>query len=135
MMPRRVYWAPITAQRYLDLHEVGGMDDFFSSDYTDEILSDRLGHIGTGCANLQHMLVACSGQDEYVPKHVNEEQPAHLNRLVRAMQSSSSDGDDGGTGTKVHGLLLPTGNHNLSQGDSDAQVFVDKLQELLSSSS
>jgi pimeloyl-ACP methyl ester carboxylesterase len=46
MMPRSAFWAPITAQRFLDLHERGGADDYFSSDYTKEELEERLSHVG-----------------------------------------------------------------------------------------
>jgi pimeloyl-ACP methyl ester carboxylesterase len=46
MMPRSAFWAPITARRFLDLHGRGGSDDYFSSDYTDDELQQRLWHVG-----------------------------------------------------------------------------------------
>jgi pimeloyl-ACP methyl ester carboxylesterase len=46
MMPRSAFWAPITAQRFVDLHDRGGADDYFSSDYTKEELEERLSHVG-----------------------------------------------------------------------------------------
>ena len=45
-LPRNAFWAPITAQRYYDLHAKGGADDYFSSDYTDKELAQRLQHVG-----------------------------------------------------------------------------------------
>jgi hypothetical protein len=77
----------------------GGKDDYFSSDYTDEELYQRLSHISSDFClpqrfpsrnERQHhhlhrkVLVAWSGQDEYVPSHVDGE--LLLQRLVVAMQ-------------------------------------------------
>ncbi|KAG7347420.1 DUF1749 domain containing protein [Nitzschia inconspicua] len=62
MLPRSYFWAPITAQRFVDLQAKGGMDDFFSSDFTDEELATRLEHIGTH--DKLRLLVAFSGADE-----------------------------------------------------------------------
>ena len=39
MMPRNTTWAPVTAQRYLDLNAKAGADDHYSSDLTDTKLS------------------------------------------------------------------------------------------------
>ena len=50
----------MTAQRYLDLHDVGGADDYFSSDLADDEMRKRcsaFGARGVGC------LVAYSGAD------------------------------------------------------------------------
>lgn len=134
MMPREAFWAPITAQRYLDLHERGGMDDYFSSDYTDQELYDRLGHVGT---TTRRCLVAFSGKDEYVPGTVNA--PELLHRLVRAMNQGIPDTDSTIEGYQqrsmvAEGLFLETGNHNLSQESSDKSKFLQRVTELLQES-
>lgn len=122
MMPRKSFWAPITAARYLDLFDTNGNDDYFSSDLTDENLCKRLGHIGA-LTTLKSCLVACSGSDEYVPKTVAIE--SLMRRLCQAMNSSSEQ-------TIAVSLYLPTGNHNLSSiNGTDASTFVAKVKELL----
>lgn len=107
MLPRAAFWAPITAQRYVDLHERLGMDDYFSSDLTDDELQDRLGHISV------KMLVACSGKDEYA-SHLDTSR--HLERMAAVIP-------------KAVPLLLPNGNHNLSKGES--REFIEKLKEMM----
>jgi hypothetical protein len=118
MMPREAFWAPITAQRLLDLHLVGGSDDFFSSDFSDEELANRLGHVGVNCPAA---MVAWSGSDEFVPTTVDGE--ALMKRLTSAMNSNS--------GQSAKGLFMPTGNHNLSIGPEDADTFVAEICKLL----
>eukprot|EP00559_Dactyliosolen_fragilissimus_P001136 CAMPEP_0184861362 /NCGR_PEP_ID=MMETSP0580-20130426/6065_1 /TAXON_ID=1118495 /ORGANISM="Dactyliosolen fragilissimus" /LENGTH=381 /DNA_ID=CAMNT_0027358835 /DNA_START=379 /DNA_END=1524 /DNA_ORIENTATION=+ len=108
MMPRKAFWSPITAQRFLSLQDCNGKDDFFSSDLSDDQLVDRLGHVGKIYDNdddnynhddngdtlgedltnkKQHLalrvLVAFSGKDEYVPDHVDKD--LLLKRLCGAM--------------------------------------------------
>jgi hypothetical protein len=123
MMPRSSFWAPITAQRYVDVNEKGGADDYFSSDYTDEELALRLQHVGEH-KDLQ-VLVAYSGSDEYVPFHVDK--PELTDRLVRAMNAKG--------GNVAQRLYLETGNHNLSKGPNDGKIFVDKVAELMKKAS
>ena len=130
MMPRSAFWAPITAQRFLDLNERGGADDYFSSDYTDKELAERLEHVGKYNDDLK-VLVAFSGSDEYVPSHVDKRQLTQ--RLVAAMNTHccNDDGDGDKKADVAQGLYIESGNHNLSQGPEDGKVFVDKLAELL----
>jgi len=127
MMPRSAFWAPITAQRFVDLNEKGGTDDFFSSDFTDEELATKLRHVGRDRNDGLQVLVACSGADEYVPSHVDSR--ILTNRLVAAMNKDCPEGHPVATG-----LFLETGNHNLSQGPSDGATFVSKLTALLNDS-
>jgi len=137
MMPRAAFWAPITAQRYLDLLDRNGLDDYFSSDLTDDELRERLGHVST--KSLQACLVAGSGADEYVPATVAIEPLLH--RLCRAMNNNSGNDDDDDDDNDADSnnkvavpLYLPTGNHNLSsRNGADAAIFVAKVQELLAS--
>jgi pimeloyl-ACP methyl ester carboxylesterase len=123
MMPREAFWAPITAARYLDLMEVGGRDDYFSSDYTDEQLAERLSHVGE-LTQLQHCLVAVSGSDEYVPTGIDTE--TLMQRICRAMNAASSRNEP-----PAVGLYLPAANHNLSESAGDADAFIAKVRELL----
>uniref|UniRef100_A0A7R9WYK8 DUF1749-domain-containing protein n=1 Tax=Craspedostauros australis TaxID=1486917 RepID=A0A7R9WYK8_9STRA len=125
MMPRAAFWAPITAQRFLDLHEIGGRDDYFSSDFTDDQLADRLGHVGK-LSNLR-LLVAFSGADEYVAKHADTKE--FTQRLVRAMNRHCTSEEE----RVAEALYMPTGNHNLSQTDRDASIFVAKVAAMLQS--
>ena len=120
MMPRSAHWAPITAQRYLDLHMKGGADDFFSSDWTDEELVNRLGHMSKILQ--RQVIVAFSGADEYVPKHVNPKQLSE--RLCRAMNGGKSSG-------VAQEFFLPSGNHNLSISNGDKERFVKRVAESL----
>ena len=127
MMPRSAFWAPITASRYAALFDVGGDDDFFSSDFSDDELCDRLGHVGNvGKDTGLSLLAAFSKKDEYVPAGVDMDQL--MNRLVAAM---NTDIDEGKMVAK--GLMLNNGNHNLSKGEGDKEEFVEGIGELLES--
>ena len=86
MMPRSAFWAPITARRYYDLMVKGsGLDDYFSSDYTNAELRARLSHLSFASSTLRRVIVAYSGQDEYVPSHVDTK--VLLQRLCCAMNN------------------------------------------------
>merc|ERR1712232_501940 len=105
MMPREAFWAPITAKRYLDLHEKGGADDFFSSDWSDQELVDRLGHMSSSVTTDRHVVIAFSGSDEYVPKELDSKRMSE--RLCQAINGGKSDG-------VAQEFFLPDANHNLS---------------------
>jgi hypothetical protein len=45
MLPRAAMWAPVTANRFVDLATKEGIDDMFSSDLTEGELRERLGHL------------------------------------------------------------------------------------------
>lgn len=139
MMPRAAFWAPITASRFLDLFDVNGKDDYFSTDLTDEQLQRRLQHIGR-LPTLKHVLVACSGMDEYVPinKLVGSYEE-HLRRMCLAMNGvllptttlQNSDAPPLQPAVAIP-LLLPKGNHNLSSSsNADAATFVSRFVEML----
>jgi Protein of unknown function (DUF1749) len=116
LMPRAAFWAPITASRYLDLTERAGNDDYFSSDFTDDELEERLAHM-----HKAKCLFVCSGSDEYVPKHVDVK--LLMERLCRAAGTADSP---------QPGIYLPTGNHNLSSCDgADAVSFVGAFVDIL----
>jgi hypothetical protein len=121
----------MTAQRFVDLNERGARDDFFSSDFTDEELAQRLQHVGGAeeHSNLK-VLVAISGADEYVPSHVDT--VALMDRLVAAMNHEcESSGESDKKKVAAEGLFLPSGNHNLSEGPGDATTFVDRISAML----
>lgn len=126
MMPRHVFWAPITAKRFYDLHARGGLDDYFSSDYTDDELSSKLQHVGLLSPGLKSCLVVWPGCDEYVPSHVNGKQ--QLQRLVDAMNSRIN------TDINIDvakGLFLEYGNHNLSSNVNDCHLFINEIKNML----
>jgi hypothetical protein len=128
MMPRHVFWASITAQRFLDLQDVGGRDDYFSSDYTNDQLIERLGHVGRQHApsSSLRVLVAVSGSDEYVPNHIDTE--ALTQRMVDAM---NHHGEKDNEKKVAQSLYIETANHNLSESPGDAQRFVENVAILL----
>lgn len=129
MMPRSAFWAPITASRFLSLQDVGGDDDFFSSDLSDEEITKRLGHIGKwGGENSAYLLAAFSGADEYVPKNVDK--VLLLERMCRAMNGSEVKRESRERSV-AKPLMLETGNHNLSEGQDDGDRFVAAFAEQL----
>ncbi|KAJ8565888.1 hypothetical protein K7X08_008464 [Anisodus acutangulus] len=95
LMPREANPdAPITAFRYHSLCAYNGEDDLFSSDFSDDQLKQRLGHMSnTPCQ------VIFSMGDEYVPEYVDKK--ALVDRLCKAM----------GGAEKVE---IEYGNHSLS---------------------
>lgn len=112
MMPRCTTWAPVTAQRYIDLNAVAGTDDYFSSDLTDDQLSERFG----GFYSRTNALIAFPGEDEYVPKHVDK----HLlvRRLCASMKAGCGEVGGGGDGGHMQqhtpviaGLVVKGGDH------------------------
>ena len=140
MLPRSHHWAPMTAQRFVDLHAKGGRDDYFSSDYTDAEMGGRLQHVSNNLKsenenndNLK-VLVAFSGSDQYVAAHVDKAKLTE--RLVDAMNGKFNDkGDGNGNRLPVaEALYIDNGDHNLS-GPEDAKIFVDKVAELLNRAS
>jgi pimeloyl-ACP methyl ester carboxylesterase len=135
MMPRKCFWAPITAQRFLDLQERGGCDDYFSSDYTNDELRERLQHVGirarsAATTSRLRVLVAVSGMDEYVPKHVDKRQV--MDRMVQAMNGGGCDDthDDDRVATP---LYIADGIHNLQQGPEASNVLIQKIDEMFKS--
>jgi pimeloyl-ACP methyl ester carboxylesterase len=125
MMPRDAFGVPITVQRYLDLDKKGGADDFFSSDYTDEELAERVSHIGR-LSNLK-CLVTFSGRDEYVPDTVDNK--VLLSRLVNAMNADCDDDHP-----VAEPLYLKYSGHTLWQ-DDEISEFLAKVSELLAQAS
>jgi pimeloyl-ACP methyl ester carboxylesterase len=142
MMPRKCFWAPITAQRFLDLQERGGADDYFSSDYTDDELSERLQHVGvralstssssssiSGSSSRLRVLVAYSGLDEYVPSHVDKRKLT--DRIVKAMNGGG--GDNAMADNVATPLYIADGIHNLQQGPGASDVLIQKIDEIFKS--
>ncbi|KAL1897006.1 hypothetical protein Cpir12675_002531 [Ceratocystis pirilliformis] len=67
MLPEAMRDTPFTVYRFLSLADVGGDDDFFSSDLRPEVVSE----IWTSLT--KPAMVLHSGEDEFVPKFVNKE--------------------------------------------------------------
>jgi hypothetical protein len=119
MMPRKAFWAPITARRFLDLQGIEGRDDFFSSDLSDDELQERLSHVGDSPD--RRVLVQFSGSDEYVPQNVDKR--VILDRLCIAMNTKNPVATP---------LYMEDANHNLSLAQGDGDAFVSKVARLLS---
>ena len=117
-LPRSAFWAPMTAQRYLDLLDVGGADDFFSADLGDDDLRSRFENFRGRNVNA---LVCYSGADEYAPPSVDK--AGLVRRLCGAMK---------GPDNRVVGCVLDKANHNLSRDDDAAAVFVAAVAAFLS---
>ena len=133
MMPRSAFWAPITASRFASLQDVGGEDDFFSSDLSDEDMAERLGHVGVwGRKHSGYLLAAYSGADEYVPECVDKDKL--LKRMCDSMNGPGSDGVKEGDNNKrpvATPLVITTANHNLSEDEGDGDKFVAAVAEQL----
>ncbi|KAK4161096.1 UPF0613 protein PB24D3.06c 1 [Cladorrhinum sp. PSN259] len=79
MMPREylpaMFWsAPISAYRWWSLAAVGGDDDYFSSDLTDERIKELFGRVD------KPLLILPAGEDEMVPPDVDRQ--SLLNRWI-----------------------------------------------------
>ena len=133
MMPRDVFWAPITAKRFLSLQDIDGDDDFFSSDLTNEQMHDRLSHVGdVGRQSGLKLIATFSAKDEYVPKHVDvcslsERLCQAMNGIILKDDESNIDEEN----SVASNIILENGNHNLSQGENDALQFVQSVKDKL----
>jgi hypothetical protein len=71
-MPRalvpEIFTSPLSAYRWHSILAVGGDDDFFSSDLSDEVLEGSFGKLE------KPTLVLVAGQDEMVPGWVDKEE-------------------------------------------------------------
>ncbi|KAK4283635.1 hypothetical protein QN277_000564 [Acacia crassicarpa] len=101
LMPREAdSSAPINAYRYHSLCSYNGDDDLFSSDFSEDQLKMKLGHM-----SCTHCQVIFSMGDEYVPDYVDKK--ALVERLCRAL----------GGAEKVE---IEHGNHSLSNRVEEA---------------
>ncbi|KAL8490744.1 hypothetical protein ACS0TY_022657 [Phlomoides rotata] len=110
LMPREANpHAPITAYRYHSLYAYNGDDDLFSSDFSEDQLKQKVGHMSN-----TPTLVMFSMADEYVPEYVDKS--AFVDRLCGAM----------GGAEKVE---IQHGNHSLSNRAEEAvQAIVDFIK-------
>lgn len=107
-LPRECHWAPMTARRYLDLHDINGADDYFSSDLEADELTRRFkafGRRGVGG------FVAYSGADEYAPPSVDKV------KLVKKICAACATENS----ARVAGLVVPGAPHNCGGAE---EVFV-----------
>lgn len=123
MMPRNVFWAPITASRFVNLFEKYGEDDLFSSDFSNDELNGKLGLFGKYYKSGLRVLVAFSKKDGYVPKNIDKEDL--VKRLCNAMNSECKEGE-----SVARAILLEGGNHNLSV-KIDREIFLEHVEEEL----
>lgn len=115
-LPRDAFWAPMTARRYRDLVGVGGLDDYFSSDMSDEALAAKFAGFADVAA-----LVAYSGADEYAPPSVDK--ATLVGRICAAVSRGNT--------ARVAGLVVPGGTHNLGADACAAPAFVAAVTAFL----
>lgn len=105
--------AAMTADRWVSLAGRGGMDDMFSSDFTDKELENAL----SALRNFPTLLVM-SGDDEYVPEYVDKENLAQ--RMVNAVGKE-----------RCRYRIIQGGNHSLKDHEEEAvHVFTEFVQSL-----
>lgn len=97
--------AAISAARWLSLAAPGGEDDMFSSDFSDNELTEKL----QGLQGVPTLLML-SGSDEYVPPHVDY--LALGNRMAKAI------------GPSARVAVVVGGNHGLSEHAQDGADLV-----------
>ena len=124
--------APLSAQRWLSLAERGGDDDYFSSDFTDAELSERLRALGE--ARSLPTLVIASLREEYLPAEYDT--AAHGRRLADAinlLRRKKEEEKRGGPGSSkpppaTAEAVALDGNHALRGAECEAaQVIFDFL--------
>jgi hypothetical protein len=75
-----IFTSPITAYRWHSLISEGGDDDFFSSDFSDQVLKGTFGRLD------KSTLIMPSEKDEMVPESVDRE------TLLRRWMSAAKEG-------------------------------------------
>ena len=77
--------APLSAARWFSLTEKGGDDDYFSSDFSDAELSEKLWALGgdVGKTSALPTLIIASLREQYLPKEYDT--AAHARRLADAI--------------------------------------------------
>jgi len=116
-LPRAAHWAPMTAQRYLDLFAAGGRDDYFSADLVDGALDANFAQFGPRGVKA---LVAFSEMDEYMPPSVDAK--------VLGQRLAASLGRCGAP--RALSIVVPGGDHALSGADA-AEAFVRAVSSFL----
>jgi pimeloyl-ACP methyl ester carboxylesterase len=136
--------APLSAKRWLSLAEKGGDDDYFSSDFSDSELSERLRALGEGGVSGEDVggggggttaaiptLIISSLREEYLPKDYDT--AAHgrrlakaINRLRRSKGKEAEEGEEKPLPTAEAVAL--DGDHALRGAESEAaRVIFDFL--------
>lgn len=97
---------PVSAQRWLSLADVGGEDDMFSSDFSDQTLADIM-----KCLQNVQTLVLMSGADEcQVPYGVD---PSEMGRRLKHA-----------VGCSAKLCVIEQGSHDLSQHAQEASEII-----------
>lgn len=121
--------APLSAKRWLSLAEKGGDDDYFSSDFSDSELSERLRALGEGTAI--PTLIISSLQEQYLPK--NYDTAAHGRRLAEAINrlrrsTEKEEGEEEPAAPATAEAVALDGDHALRGAESEAaRVIFDFL--------
>ena len=101
LLPRDADTAPITSYRFHSLTSKMGDDDMFSSDFTDDELKSKLGHVRVP------VLIVHSGDDEYA-KHIDKK--AITERMQRLFEKSK-------------GIVIEGANHDFSSNKEHEKEF------------
>jgi alpha-beta hydrolase superfamily lysophospholipase len=109
-----IFTSPITAYRWHSLISVGGDDDFFSSDLSDEIVEGTFGRLD------KPTLIMSSGKDEMISESVDKE--GLLRRWTRAAKK--------GVVSELSGVN-PGADHELSEVEMQ-EWFVERVIGFLS---
>ncbi|KAF9427155.1 hypothetical protein BGZ94_005383 [Podila epigama] len=111
LMIREVDSAPITAYRFNSLASVGGDDDMFSSDLSQQTLVSIYSRMRVP------MLWVHSSNDEYVPDHIEKRQ--HAARMAAACNTTAAV------------LHLPNADHAISRPAEAQLLFVQSVQSFV----
>lgn len=128
--------APLSAARWFSLTEKGGDDDYFSSDFSDAELSEKLWALGgdVGKTSALPTLIIASLREQYLPKEYDTAAHARrladaINRQTRSIPPSSlrrrseegeeEEGERGPGSSKAEAVALG-GDHALRGAEAEA---------------
>lgn len=103
---------PITAYRFHSLVSKKGDDDYFSSYLTDDDFQQTFGKVQTP------LLVLYSGNDQFVPSHVNKEELIQRWKTITPQEYWSN-----------YSRIIPGGKHDL--GDGSPTEAIETLVDLV----
>lgn len=122
--------APICISRFLSLASPDSparpsMDDYFSSDLSDEHLLTTFGRIGSveffkpdpsALAKKKSVLILESGSDGAVPAYIDKHQ------LIARWKSAIEAGSDGKATSSSHSMVVPNAVHDISGSTVEART-------------
>lgn len=123
---------PLSCRRFLSLvspdsPQSPGEDDMFSSDLSDEQLSETFGMIGKRGLLRRKLMVLFSGADQSVPDWIDKK------KLLERWRNATDRGGEGGIWDCVHSAVIPGASHALSNDDQaePRRFLVEKVMGYL----